>query len=304
MHRSGKLAGLAVGLAFVALNVLVLGRLLHLGPAPAPIPSGTLPMDGRPVVRVGVISRYAPRLIYDAYQPVMDYLTANGAHRYELKLSTTYEDAATQLQRGDVSASFFGAWIYARLGPAMGLVPVLAPRDEDGGATSHAVLIAGAASPVQSAQDLAGHRVALPSRNSYAANWFAAECLADAGLALDDLDAAHYFGYHQTVVYRVLDGRYHAGVVRESVALEFGGRDIRIVARSGPYPGSPIVVRAGDHSPAVSEIIGLLLALNPTDERGAQVLGAWDNEFVHGFAEVDAETYEPVVRLMAEASGS
>ncbi|MBK9303535.1 MAG: PhnD/SsuA/transferrin family substrate-binding protein [bacterium] len=292
-----------VAALFVGLNVLVLGRLLDLGPA-APAATGVpAAADARPVVRVGVISRYAPTLIYDAYQPVMDYLSAAGAHRYELKLSASYEDAAEQLRRGEVSASFFGAWIYARLGPSLGLAPVLAPRGEDGGASSRAVLIAAAASPLRSVADLAGRRVALPSRDSYAAHWFAATCLGAAGLAAADLDSVHHFGYHQTVVYRVLDGRFDAGVVKESVAREFGGQAIRVVARSGPYPGPPLVIRAGDRSPALAEMVELLLTLDPADARDAAVLRGWDNEFSRGFVAVDARTYEPVVRLLDEGGG-
>lgn len=289
-----------VAVLFVGLNVLVLGRLLHLGPPAPTAADAAAPADARPVVRVGVISRYAPTLIYDAYQPVMDYLSAAGDHRYELKLSASYEDAAEQLRRGEVSASFFGAWIYARLGPTLGLVPVLAPRSEDGGASSRAVLIAAAASPLRSVADLAGRRVALPSRDSYAAHWFAASCLGAAGLAAADLDSIHHFGYHQTVVYRVLDGRFDAGVVKESVARDFGGQAIRVVARSEPYPGPPLVIRAGDRSPALAELVELLLALDPRDTGDAAVLSGWDNEFGLGFVAVDERTYAPVVRLLDE----
>jgi len=297
MKHSRLLVGAIAGLAFVSLNVVVLRRLLDLGAPPPPPAAVAAPAPERPLVRVGVISRYAPRLIYDTYQPVMDYLGAAGTHRYELRLSASYEDAAAQLRRGDVSASFLGTWIYGRLGPASGLVPVLAPRDRDGQgvATSRAVLVARADGPVRSVADLAGRGVALPSRDSYAANWFVEECLPGAQLTAAALDSVHHFSHHQTVVYRVLDGRYDAGVVKEAVALRYGGPDLRIVARSAPYPGPPLVVRADDRSPVLAEMIALLLDLDPRAERDAAVLAGWDNEFALGFARVDAATYVPVL---------
>lgn len=289
---------LAAGILFAS-NALVLGRLLDLGPPPPPRTSADAPLDRRPVVRVGVISRYAPTLTYERYQPVMDFLGAKGSYRYELKLSTTYEDAAEQLRRGDVVASFFGTWIYARLGPRLGLAPVLAPRNEEGGTTFRAALIVAPGSPLSSIADLAGRRVALPSRSSYAGNWLAAEALPAAGLSLADLDSVHHFDYHQTVVHRVLDGHFDAGVVRETVAQEFAGQGIRILARSGPFPGPPLVVRAGHTHPAISEMRRLLLALDPEKAADAALTRGWAREFSRGFVAVEAVTYDPMVRAVS-----
>jgi phosphonate transport system substrate-binding protein len=288
---------LLVAVALVALNALVLARMLDLGPAPRAAGGTVGPTDRRPVVRVGVISRYAPTLTYERYQPLMDYLSARGSYRYELRLSTTYEDAAGQLHRGEVVASFFGTWIYARLGPRLALAPVLAPRNEDGGTTYHAALVVPTESRISRVADLAGRRVALPSRSSYAGNWLAAEALPAAGLSLADLDSVHHFEFHQTVVHRVLAGEFDAGVVREAVAQEFEGHGIRVIARSGPFPGPPLVAPAGHPHPAVAEMARLLLALDPGDPRDAARMRGWTREFAHGFVAVDARTYEPVVRI-------
>ena len=290
---------LLTAVLLVGINALVLVRLRDLGAPPRPRPAVDVPADRRPVVRVGVISRYAPTLTYDRYQPVMDYLSSRGSYRYELKLSATYEDAAEQLRRGDVVASFVGTWIYARLGPRFGLEPVLAPRNEEGGTTFHAALIVPTGSPLSTIADLAGHRVALPSSSSFAGNWLAAQALPAAGLSLADLDSVHHFEYHQTVVHRVLDGQFDAGVVRETVAEEFAGRGIRVIASSGPFPGPPLVARAGPPNAAVTEMKRLLLTLDPRKAGDAEAMNGWPREFAQGFVAVDASTYEPVVRIQA-----
>jgi phosphonate transport system substrate-binding protein len=288
--------GILAAVAVLGLNALVLSRLLDLPALPRPPVRPEDARDDRPVVRVGVISRYAPALTYERYQPVMDYLSRNGSYRYELRLSATYEDAAEQLRRGDVVASFFGTWIYARLGPRLGLEPILAPRNEEGGTTFHAALLVPSGSPISSVADLAGRRVALPSRSSFAGNWLAVEALPAAGLSLADLDSVHHFDYHQTVVHRVLDGEFDAGVVREAVAHEFEGQGIRVIARSGPFPGAPVVVRAGNPHPAIAEMERLLLALDPGRPADRGRMRDWAREFAQGFVAVDARTYDAVVR--------
>ena len=63
------------------------------------------------------------------------------------------------------------------------------------------------------------------------------------------------------------------------------------------------MIRAGDRSPALAELVELLLSLDPGDERDAMVLRGWDNEFDLGFVAVDERTYEPVVRLLDEGGG-
>lgn len=281
--------------AVVVLNLVVLTRLRDLG-APPPFPAPTAAeVDRRPVVRIGVVSRYAPALTYERYQPIIDHLSAHGTHRYELRLSTSYEGAADQLARGEVAASFFGTWIYARVGPRSGLEPILAPRNEEGGTTFHAALVAPVGSPIASVRDLAGRRVALPSPSSFAGNWLTVEALPQAGLLAADLDSVHHFDFHQTVAHRVLDGQFDAGVVREAVAREFEGQGLRVIARSGGFPGPPLVVRAGRKHAAITEITRLLLALRPLGADGSAITRAWAPEFAHGFVEVDAATYAAMV---------
>jgi phosphonate transport system substrate-binding protein len=299
MSRLRSTLPLLLLVGVLALNALVLARLLDLGSLPHAAPGPAAAPDRRPVVRVGVISRYAPTLTYERYQPLMDYLSAKGSYRYELRLSATYEDAAEQLHRGEVVASFFGTWIYARLGPRLGLAPVLAPRNEDGGTTYHAALIVPAGSGITRVAELAGRRVALPSRSSFAGNWLAAEALPAVGLSLADLDSVHHFEFHQTVVHRVLAGEFDAGVVREAVAQEFEGQGVRVIARTGAFPGPPLVAPAGHPHPAVAEMTHLLLALDPREPTDAPWLRGWAREFAHGFVAVDTRTYEPVVRIQA-----
>lgn len=279
----------------VALNAVVLIRLRELGPPPRIPAAAPAAVDTRPIVRVGVISRYSPSLSYDRYQPVLDYLTERGSYRYELRLSTSYEDAAQQLLRGEVVATFFGTWIYASLGPRLGLEPVLAPRNEAGGTTFHAALVVPNGSSIATVRDLSGRRVALPSRSSFAGNWLAAEALPRAGLTLADLDSVHHFDYHQTVVHRVLDGQFDAGVVREAVAREFESEGLRVVARSGDFPGPPLVIRAGSSHPAIAEIRRLLLELDPQSADGAARTRGWGPEFAHGFTPVDTAVYGTVI---------
>ena len=281
-----------------ATSTSVLGILLDIrrlpsaaGPVPAP-PTPTADPE-RPVVRIGVVSRFPPNLIYAGYQPVIDYLNAHGSHHYELRPSNNYGDAVDRLRRGEVSVSFLGAWMLRQLGDDAGLVPLLGPLNASGHSRFHDVLVVPDDSPIHSVSDLAGRRVAVPSRDSWAGNWLASEALPAAGLGEADLDTIRHFEHHQTVVWRVLHGEFDAGVVKESVATRYGAEGLRIAAVSGAIPGPPLVARAGDPDPAVAEIRRLLLALDPAHDADARTLATWTAEFAWGFAAVDWRDYAP-----------
>jgi len=247
--------------------------------------------SGREPVRIGVISRFAPNLIYAGYQPIMDYLNHHGRYQYELTLSTSYIDAVERLRSGDVVASFLGAWIYGHLEAESGLVPVVAPLNANGRSEFRAVLVVGPDSPLRSVGDLRGQAVAIPSPQSWSGNWLQTAGLARAGLAVSDLASIQHFDHHQTVAWQVLRGRFAAGVVKESVAAEFASEGLRAIARSEPIPGPPLA--GGGTSPAevLTELRNLLLALDARDPADRAVLAGWSREFSHGFTAVDRQLY-------------
>jgi phosphonate transport system substrate-binding protein len=255
-------------------------------------PAAAAPHDA-PVVRIGVVSRFAPNLIYAGYQPVIDYLNERAGVRCELQPSSDYRDAVERLQQGDVAASFLGAWITRSLGPESGLRPVIAPRNSDGVATFHDVLIVRDDADIESVADLAGRSVAVPSHDSWAGNWLQDDALPAAGLSVADLDTLRHFDHHQTVVWRVLHGGFDAGVVKESVAGTYLAEGLKIAAVSGPIPGPPLVVRADGDDPVVARIVDLLLALDPADPADAAILAGWTAEFAWGFTPVAWSDYAP-----------
>jgi phosphonate transport system substrate-binding protein len=222
---------------------------------------------------------------------VIDYLNAAGSHHYELRVSTDYRDAVQRLRRGEVAASFLGAWIVRRDGREAGLAPLIAPRDSSGQTRFHDVLIVPHDSTIRSLEDLSGRRVAVPSRDSWAGNWLGCEALPAVDMSIADLDTLHHFAHHETVVWRVLHGSYDAGVVKQSVAARYLGEGLRIAAISDPIPGPPLVARAGDAGAAVAEIRRLLLDIDPAEPEHARILAGWTPEFAWGFAPVDWQAY-------------
>ncbi len=294
MNRLFSALSVIVVLGFLlVVNFWVLGDLQDIGKS-FPMPEGrnSVPMDhGREVVRIGVISRFAPNILYQGYQPILDYLNRNGTHFYELRLSTSYQDAVDRLESGEVAASFLGAWQTSELDPTGHLEPLLAPLNAQGVPEFHAVLVTGPSSGIGGIAQLAGRRVALPSARSWSGNWLANSGLATADMDTSDLGVMHHFDHHQTVVWQVLRGNFDAGVVKESVAERYRSEGLVALERSGPIPGPPLVGNRLAAPAALAEITDLLLAIDPKRPQDKALLDNWTSEFSHGFTKVSMDHY-------------
>jgi phosphonate transport system substrate-binding protein len=294
MNRLFSALSVIAVLGFLLLvNFWVLSDLQDIGNS-YPMPEGRDPAppdQGREVVRIGVISRFAPNIIYQGYQPILDYLNQNGSYIYELRLSTSYQDAVDRLVSGEVAASFLGAWLTSELDPSGHLEPLLAPLNAEGASEFHAVLVTGPSSGIGGVAELAGRRVALPSARSWSGNWLANSGLAHVGLDTADLAEIHHFDHHQTVVWQVLRGNFDAGVVKESVAARYRSEGLVSLERSGPIPGPPLVGNRLAAPAALAEITDLLLAIDAKHPQDKALLDTWTSEFSHGFVKISMDHY-------------
>ena len=295
MNRSlSILLIILIGTGLVLINQLVLKdltnikQLVPMPPDPGYEPG---PPPDRPVIRIGVVSRFAPNIIYAGYQPIMDYLNRNGSFEYELRLSTSYQDAVDRLGNLEVTASFLGAWITSGLEARSDLVPLLAPINATGKSEFRTVLVTRSNADIQSLAQLAGRKVALPSPQSWSGNWLRLAGLPTVGLSEADLDSIHHFDHHQTVVWQVLGGQFDAGVVKESVAQEYADEGLVTVSRSNPIPGPPLVGNRNASAAALDEITRLLLDLDPANPGDRAILDTWTQEFTYGFAGVGWDKY-------------
>jgi phosphonate transport system substrate-binding protein len=256
----------------------------------------------KPVVRIGVVSRFAPTMIYHGYQPIMDYLTASGPYTFELKVGASYHQTVSDLVAGKVAAAFLGTFIYVAAHDRYGVVPILKPLNDRMQPTFQAVLVVRDDSPIRSIADLKGKAVALPSPESFSGNWLTTLALGGRGLTPQDLRAIRYFEHHHTVIFQVLRGAFDAGVVKDRVAEEYIGHGIREVERSEPMPGSPIVVAPLADPKVVAFLSANLLAVDPRKPEHAEMLRGWDQEFRHGFVPAHDDDYRQFRHLSTAAT--
>lgn len=254
--------------------------------------SALLSEKQKPTVYIGVISRYPPNIIFNGYQPIIDYLNQNDKYHFELKFSTSYTETVDQLIHGKVTIAFFGSLLYINAHERYGIIPILKPLNENFKPFFKSVVFVKNDDKINSIKDLKGKRIALPSEESFSGNWLIKYELHKYNILEKDIKEIKNFSYHQNVVYQVLSGSFDAGVVKDRVIREYIDRGIKIIAFSEPVPGSPIVAAKDFDEDIINTVKSLLFKVDLKDINYKELVKIWDSEFRFGFVEAKDSDYD------------
>lgn len=250
-------------------------------------------------VYFSAITLYHPIVMYQRYQPLMDYLSKNTPYKFELKLSQNYRDIINFLKTRKVQVALLGGVTYLEAKKEFAVVPILKPLGPDGKPFYRCVFIArDTDKEINKLSDLKGKSVAFASKLSTAGNLSPLYHLYLNGITLKDLSRYENLKYHDSVAREVLRGNFEVGAVIDAVANRFKNRGLKIIDVSGPIPGLPIVVRADASQELVSSIKKALLSLDYKNPEHRKIMEQWDEEFKYGFSEAQDSDYEPIREMI------
>jgi phosphonate transport system substrate-binding protein len=249
------------------------------------------------IISFGVIPKDNPRIAYEKFQPLMDYLSEKTPYRFELALSKTYKETVIALGQGDIDLAFLGPLTYLHARAEYNAESILKSITENGESFYRSVIVTKNDSSIKELSDLNGKSFAFASPQSTSGNLIPRYLMAEYGIHLRQLENYNNFNYHDTVVKWVLKGEYDAGAVRESVAEKYIPLGLKIIARSEPIPTGPLVVGSQTPHILVKTVKAALLDMVKTDE-GIKVLRKIDPEFMGGFAEADDYDYEHIRNMI------
>ncbi|MBI5076742.1 MAG: phosphate/phosphite/phosphonate ABC transporter substrate-binding protein [Nitrospirae bacterium] len=245
-------------------------------------------------VYFGVIPRDNPRIMYEKYQPLLDYLASRTPYTYELVLKKNYEETVTALGNGDMDIALLGPLTYLEAHSKYGAISILKPKGGDGTSSYRSVIIKKKDSPVKNLSELKGKSVAFASTKSTSGNLMPRYLLASSGIHLSDLSSYANFDYHDSVVKAILKGQYTAGAVRDSTARKYMKLGIETIAESEMIPTGPLVAGPGTPYAVIENIRKALLELTPQDSSGQNVLRRLDEDYKNGFVEASDKDYSDI----------
>ncbi len=248
-------------------------------------------------VYFGAIPRDNPRIAYEKYQPLMDYLSENTSYSFELVLKKNYDDTVTALGNGDIDIAFLGPLTYLHARSEYNAVSILKSITAKDEPFFRSVIITKDDNAINRLSDLKGKNFAFASMKSTSGNLIPRFLLAEDGIHLRELNSYNNFNYQDSVVKWVLKGKYDAGAVREYVAEKYLPLGLKIISTSGPIPTGPIVVGPKTPYTIVEKIKSALLNVNKSEE-GLEILKKIDPEMSGGFIEASDKDYEHIRQMI------
>lgn len=251
---------------------------------------------------LGVVSFYNPRLMYVKYQPLVDYLGEYTGSRWELRISTTHEEAVEQLCAGRLTAAYLDPFTYVRAHEACGADPVV--RQKNGhGSTCLSYILVRADGDIRELSDLRGKRFGFGSALSTCSHLIPRAILEEAGIYVDDGLDCTYFGHQERAARAVLMGDVDACGVRDIVGERFLERGLRLLARSRPIPNFPLVVGPRASDEIRRRLLWALVELPEKVPATSRTMETWDEELARGFVTSTDAEYDDVRVLAKEILG-
>ena len=251
----------------------------------------------KPVVHFGVSLRFHPITLYERYQPMMDYLTRSTPYRFELKVSRDYKETIRFLEEGEIDVASIGDGGLMKALLLSGAVPVVKPLNAEGKPYYRSCLVVPNDSPIRSLNDLKGKRVALGYHHSTTGNMIPRDMLQKSGIKLSALASVTSLRHHGEVARAVLKGKYDAGFVKESTALRYSEKGLRVVYRSENLPSIPMIARRDAPPGLAAAITAALVGLDRRKPEHRKIVEGWDLEYQQGFVPATAADYRELTSM-------
>jgi phosphonate transport system substrate-binding protein len=220
-------------------------------------------------------------------QPVGDYLAYRIGRPVKLTTVPDYESLAHLLELGKIHIAWFSHASFEKLRGENNWQVVCRPVQNDSVLYSGQIVV-GDKSPYHKLADLKGRHFAYVDRFSGSGFFFPNILFKSQGIQpLEFFSEVTFTQSHRSSILGVLEGRYDAAAVFSSDLVYVGDEGLRVIARTGPIPNDPLVVRA-DLAPELREQIEKAMLTMHEDPKGIEYLKSL--KILRGTSKYVAET--------------
>lgn len=203
------------------------------------------------VLKMGLIPADDAEEMLRSYEPVKEYLSKKLGIPVEIQVTSDYTAAIEAMRAKHIDMAWFGPFSYiiaANVADAQAIVNGI--RRSDGKAEYQSIIVVRAGSGIETLADLKGKKFAFVDPASTSGNLIPRKMLIDNGIdPEEDFSMSYYAGTHNAVEYAIANGNVDAGADSDNSyermvnAGEIDPKVNKILFKSPPIPGSPIVVR-------------------------------------------------------------
>ncbi len=253
-------------LSFLLLVALVTGWFIAQGPEPlrlAPV------IDESAPVYLGVIPFLQPDKLREQIEPVCQYLQKKLGRKVFMVTASDYESLGRLLELGKVHIAWFSHASFEQLRRNNLWQAICRPK-QYGAVVYNSQIIVNEKSEIQNISELRGKVFAYVDRYSGSGFFFPNIFFAKNGIKpLEFFSRVEFTQSHRSSILGVLNGLYDAAAVFSTDLVNKDAAGLRVIARTGPIPNDPVVVRQ-DMEPSLKKSIEEALLIMHQDPDGIE----------------------------------
>ncbi len=249
-------------------------------------------------LKLEVIPLDDPAVMQRRFVLLAEYLSDAAGRRVELSVSKDYSHTLTALAEGSADLAFLTPTMYIEAQKKFGAL-LLVKALRDGVPYTHSTIVARADGKITRIDELRGKRIAFGDEHSTSSYLVPRAMLAEAGIALNDLQEYAFLGPHDNIAKAVLAGQYDAGGIRESTAKAFSDRGLKVIKASIEIPEYNFCASKHLDYKTSDLVKKALLFLDRKDKAHAEILDRMDPAY-SGFAPAADEDYEEIRKLLGK----
>lgn len=243
-------------------------------------------------VRFGSVAMDTPAAMHKRLTPLITYLNESLGRPVVLTLSPDMPSAISSVAAGEVEFAYLTpvAYIKSRNKGSTRLV-VKTLTDRKG--SFQLMIVVRNTSDIDSIEKLAGRSFAFGDR----AALLQRAVVVGAGMPIERLGPYDFLGHYDNVVRGVMHGDFDAGIVKDTTAIKWQEKGIRILYASAELPPYNITASNRVDNELFEQMRQALLKLDPNRPMHRAILDSLDKSY-DGFAPTGDDEYDIVRQLI------
>ena len=240
----------------------------------------------------GSVAMDIPAVMHKRLKPLTGYLSEELGRPVSLKLSPNMGAAINEIAEKKVDLAYLTPVAYLKA-HAKGNAKIVAKTVTKGKASFQLMIVVKEDSPYKTIADLKGKRFAFGDKRALLQR----AAVVGAGIKMEDFSEYKFIGHYDNIARAVVNGDFDAGILKDTMAFQWQGKGLRILAESPALPPYNIAAKGDIDDETLEKLKEAFLKLNKNNPEHLKVIKAVDKKY-DGFAATSDAEYDVVRKLI------
>ena len=248
--------------------------------------------DANKELLFGSVAMDIPAVMHKRLKPLTQYLSEKLGRPVSLKLSPNMGVAIKEVATKQVDLAYLTPVAYLKA-HAQGEAKLIAKTVTNGKASFQLMVVVKEDSPYKTMADLKGKSFAFGDKKALLQR----AAVVGSGINMEDFSDYQFIGHYDNIARAVLNGDFDAGILKDTMALQWKGKGLRILAESPDLPPYNITASGDIDDDTLAKLKDAFLSLDKNNPEHLKIIKAVDKKY-DGFAATSDEEYDVVRKLI------